>query len=165
MNLTHNVRLPSSKSSFYLNFDDPHGEQYSLMFENMTDFKCYIESLPPELLLPILTHLPDLDSLGSLLRASPAAYRVFDTRSAFVFKTVLSSGNTHTVSVLGLFMPSSRSLLELRDILPSLSQALVYPPAFLVKYPKDKVLTLIVYLCSYPHHRSYTSQFFATYCQ
>ncbi|KAF8862218.1 hypothetical protein BDZ45DRAFT_213936 [Acephala macrosclerotiorum] len=62
----------------------------------MTDPRCCLESLPPELLLPILTHLTDLESLDSFLRASPAAHRIFDTQSAKVFKTVLSSGSTHT---------------------------------------------------------------------
>ncbi|KAE9377719.1 hypothetical protein N431DRAFT_164954 [Stipitochalara longipes BDJ] len=62
----------------------------------MTDPHCYLESLSPELLIPILTRLPDLESLDSLLRASPAAYHVFDTHAATVFEEVLSSGSTHT---------------------------------------------------------------------
>jgi hypothetical protein len=57
---------------------------------------CYIESLPPELLLPILIALPDLESLDSLLRASPAAFRIFDSFGAIVFETILSSGSNYT---------------------------------------------------------------------
>ncbi|PMD26037.1 hypothetical protein NA56DRAFT_745018 [Hyaloscypha hepaticicola] len=56
----------------------------------MTNPHCYLKSLSPELLLPILSHLPDLHSLDSLLRASPALYRVFDSQSGTIFKTVLA---------------------------------------------------------------------------
>lgn len=62
----------------------------------MSDPRSYLESLPPEIFLPILNYLPDLESLDSLLRASPTAYRIFDDKGAAVFKAVLSSGNTHT---------------------------------------------------------------------
>lgn len=61
----------------------------------MTDLECFLETLAPELLLPILNGLTDLESLDNLLRVSPASYCVFSTQSATVFKAVLSSGNTH----------------------------------------------------------------------
>jgi hypothetical protein len=63
---------------------------------------CYIENLSPELLLPILISLPDLESLDSLLRASPAAFRIFDSFGATVFEKVLSSGSnlTYTCSLI-----------------------------------------------------------------
>lgn len=64
----------------------------------MENSRCYIESLPSELLLPVLTYLPDLESLDNFLIVSPAAYRAFETRGLLVFKTVLSSGGTHTYS-------------------------------------------------------------------
>lgn len=66
----------------------------------MASSKCYIESLPVELLSPILTYLPDLESLDNVLRASPAAFRVFDNAdfSATIFETVLSPGTTHKYS-------------------------------------------------------------------
>lgn len=49
------------------------------------------ERLAPELLLHILTHLPDLESLDNLLRASPAASRLFDVYGVEIFEGVLSS--------------------------------------------------------------------------
>jgi len=57
--------------------------------------QCHLESLAPELLFPILTQLPDLESLDSLLRASPAAFRVFNSRAIAIFEAIFSSGVTH----------------------------------------------------------------------
>ncbi|KAH6714211.1 hypothetical protein BKA61DRAFT_57390 [Leptodontidium sp. MPI-SDFR-AT-0119] len=54
------------------------------------------EALAPELIVPILAGLQDLEALDYILRASPAAYRVFNTQSAGILITVLSSGFTHT---------------------------------------------------------------------
>ncbi|KAK7928358.1 hypothetical protein PG985_005356 [Apiospora marii] len=56
----------------------------------------YFERLPPELLLPILSNLSGLEFLDSILRASPAAYRLFDTYGAEIFEPLLSSGETTT---------------------------------------------------------------------
>lgn len=56
----------------------------------------HLELLSPELLSPILCHLPDLESLDSLLRASPASCRLFDVQGSAVLKAVLNSGSTHT---------------------------------------------------------------------
>jgi hypothetical protein len=53
------------------------------------------ENLSPELIFSILTHRPDLESLDSLIRASPVAFRVFNLQAATIFRTVLSSGSTH----------------------------------------------------------------------
>ncbi|OAA72566.1 F-box domain, cyclin-like protein [Cordyceps fumosorosea ARSEF 2679] len=52
------------------------------------------EELPYELLLQILSYLPDLTTLDSLLRASPVAYRLFDdgANAVDVFESVLSDG-------------------------------------------------------------------------
>lgn len=52
------------------------------------------EDLPYELLLHILCNLPDLTTLDALLRASPAAYRLFDQGAcaAEIFECVLSDG-------------------------------------------------------------------------
>jgi hypothetical protein len=65
--------------------------------ETMTTPNCYLENLSPELLFPILAYLPDLESLSSLLRASPGAYRLFNTQpnGPAIFEAVLSSGSTH----------------------------------------------------------------------
>lgn len=54
-----------------------------------------LESLAPELLVNILANLPNLASLDNVIRASPAAYRLFDLRSRELFDAVLSSGMTH----------------------------------------------------------------------
>jgi hypothetical protein len=57
---------------------------------------CGLERLPPEVLLPILTRLPDLDSLDNLLQISPAAAQLFDLRGVEIFEAVLSADtNTH----------------------------------------------------------------------
>lgn len=52
------------------------------------------ETLPYELLLQVLCNLPDLTTLDSVLRASPASYRLFDTDACAVeiFECVLSDG-------------------------------------------------------------------------
>jgi len=57
--------------------------------------QCHLESLAPELLFPILAHLPDLESLDSLLRASPAAFQVFNSRAIAIVEAIFSSGVTH----------------------------------------------------------------------
>ncbi|KAI9729523.1 MAG: hypothetical protein M1818_008496 [Claussenomyces sp. TS43310] len=59
------------------------------------DLECRFETLSPELLIGIATRLPDLESLDNLLRASPAAFRLFDTYGLEIFEAVLSSGLTH----------------------------------------------------------------------
>ncbi|KAL2063591.1 hypothetical protein VTL71DRAFT_5396 [Oculimacula yallundae] len=56
-----------------------------------------LESLPPELLSPILLSL-DLESLNNLLQVSSAASRLFAIRGVELFETILSSesaGNHH----------------------------------------------------------------------
>lgn len=61
-----------------------------------TNPNCHFESLAPELLFPIMTHLPDLESLHDLLRASPAAFRLFGLRGIEIFETILSfDSNIH----------------------------------------------------------------------
>jgi hypothetical protein len=68
----------------------------------------HIEKLAPELLLTILTHLPDLTSLDNILTASPAAYRLFDSTHAIkLFNTILLSGNTHeyTSALIRIIIP------------------------------------------------------------
>ncbi len=53
-----------------------------------------LEALPYELLLQVLCNLPDLTTLDSLLRASPASYRLLDhgTCAVEVFECILSDG-------------------------------------------------------------------------
>lgn len=55
----------------------------------------YLQRLPTELIFPILTYLPDLESLDSLVRASPVVFRLFEAHGAEIFETVLSSGAIH----------------------------------------------------------------------
>ncbi|KAK8044968.1 hypothetical protein PG993_004992 [Apiospora rasikravindrae] len=54
-----------------------------------------LERLPPELLIPILMNLSGLESLDSLLQASPAAFRVFDANGADIFESVFSAAKIH----------------------------------------------------------------------
>jgi len=54
-----------------------------------------IESLAPELLLNIVTRLPDLLSLDLLIRASPSAFRLFDQCAVEITEAILSNGVTH----------------------------------------------------------------------
>jgi len=51
-----------------------------------------LDSLPPEILLPIITSLPNLDSLWNLLRASPQAWRLFEdgSKSVLIAEGILS---------------------------------------------------------------------------
>jgi hypothetical protein len=50
-----------------------------------------IEVLPPEILLPIVTSLPGLDTLWNLLRASPNVWRLFNENALFIVENILSS--------------------------------------------------------------------------
>ncbi|KAK7981395.1 hypothetical protein PG988_003633 [Apiospora saccharicola] len=59
----------------------------------------YFERLPPELLIPILNNLSGLECLDSIMQASPAAYRVFDTHYGEIFEPLLSSGDIHQFTV------------------------------------------------------------------
>ncbi|QPC79575.1 hypothetical protein HYE68_010327 [Fusarium pseudograminearum] len=55
--------------------------------------KTSIEVLPPEILLPIVTSLPGLDTLWDLLRASPNAWRLFNKNALFIVENILSGPN------------------------------------------------------------------------
>lgn len=59
--------------------------------------QCNLLSLPPEILIPIMTHLPDLESLDSLIRAAPTAYRLFNEYGGNIYTQILnkSDGLTH----------------------------------------------------------------------
>ncbi|RSL54264.1 hypothetical protein CEP54_009983 [Fusarium duplospermum] len=52
------------------------------------------ERLPPELLLPIITSLPGLDTLWNLMRASPSAFRVFNSHALTITEGILSGPNS-----------------------------------------------------------------------
>ncbi|KAK7978642.1 hypothetical protein PG988_006132 [Apiospora saccharicola] len=59
----------------------------------MTDSRttrCLFETFPTELLLKIISGLPDLTSLDSVLHASPTVYRIFDEYAVEITETVLS---------------------------------------------------------------------------
>lgn len=83
----------------------------------MSEPKSALENVAPELLTQILSSLSDLESLGSLLRASPASYRLFSIHniSKSIFETILSSGNTHTYTIALIRI----SLLIRSNTLPS----------------------------------------------
>ena len=51
-----------------------------------------LECLAPEILLNIVTRLPDLVSLDSLLGASPASFRLFDNNAVEITEAILSTG-------------------------------------------------------------------------
>jgi hypothetical protein len=50
-----------------------------------------IEALPPEILLPIVTSLPGLDTLWDFLRASPNVWRLFNENALSIIENILSS--------------------------------------------------------------------------
>ncbi|CAJ0547943.1 Ff.00g046970.m01.CDS01 [Fusarium sp. VM40] len=50
-----------------------------------------IEALPPEILLPIVTSLPGLDTLWDLLRASPNVWRLFNENTLSIIERILLS--------------------------------------------------------------------------
>ncbi|KAJ4243318.1 hypothetical protein NW762_014828 [Fusarium torreyae] len=52
-----------------------------------------IEVLPPEILLPIVTSLPGLDTLWDLLRASPNVWRLFNENALYIIENILSGPN------------------------------------------------------------------------
>jgi hypothetical protein len=53
------------------------------------------ETLSPEIHLMIVTKFPDLVSLYSLVRASPAVYRLFNYYAVEITEAVLAAGFTH----------------------------------------------------------------------
>ncbi|KAF2152056.1 hypothetical protein K461DRAFT_161221 [Myriangium duriaei CBS 260.36] len=61
----------------------------------MADFEGLYESLPTEIRLGILDHLSDLETLDSLIRASPADFRVFAICGTQVLDRILDAGFTH----------------------------------------------------------------------
>lgn len=59
------------------------------------------ESLAAELLLDIITRLPDLVTLNSFVRASPAAFRLFEDFGVEITEAILGSGFTcHHIQVI-----------------------------------------------------------------
>jgi hypothetical protein len=59
------------------------------------DAHAQFENLAPELLLMIINHIQDLVSLDSLLRSSPAIYRLFESNAVSITEAVLSFGHIH----------------------------------------------------------------------
>ncbi|KAK8093472.1 hypothetical protein PG997_000157 [Apiospora hydei] len=60
--------------------------------------RCLFECLPTELLLKILSGLPDLTSLDSVLHASPTTYRIFDRYAVDITETILACDDEIVVS-------------------------------------------------------------------
>lgn len=54
-----------------------------------------METLPSDLTLSILKHVPDLSTLYCLVEASPAASRVFELNAAQVIESAFASGHLH----------------------------------------------------------------------
>ncbi|KAF4337296.1 hypothetical protein FBEOM_8809 [Fusarium beomiforme] len=52
-----------------------------------------LETLPPEVLLPIVTSLPGLDNLWDLMRASPHVWRLFNDHAVAIIEGILSGPN------------------------------------------------------------------------
>lgn len=52
-----------------------------------------LELLPPEILLPIITSLPGLDTLWNLLRISPHVWRLFNDHALSIIEGILSGPN------------------------------------------------------------------------
>lgn len=53
-----------------------------------------LQELPTKLVAQILGHVTDLETLDSLIRAWPTAYRVFESRAADITDAVLTSGDS-----------------------------------------------------------------------
>ncbi|KAF2150669.1 hypothetical protein K461DRAFT_295923 [Myriangium duriaei CBS 260.36] len=54
------------------------------------------DALPPEILLNVLYRINDLASLDDILRASPAAWRIFNSYGVDITDRVLNSGRMHS---------------------------------------------------------------------
>ncbi|KAF9768655.1 hypothetical protein IL306_014005 [Fusarium sp. DS 682] len=52
-----------------------------------------LETLPPEVLLPIVTSLPGLDTLWDLMKASPQVWRLFNDHAVTIVEGILSGPN------------------------------------------------------------------------
>ncbi|KAF4439479.1 hypothetical protein F53441_12586 [Fusarium austroafricanum] len=66
-----------------------------------TDYVASLETLPPEILLPIVTALPGLDTLWDLMRASPHVWHLFNDHATTIVNGILSGPNAilpHTVA-------------------------------------------------------------------
>lgn len=69
-----------------------------------------LDNLARELLLLIAFQIPDLVSLDSLIRASPAFYRLFNTNAVEMTEAVLTFGHTHRhIQVIIRIVASIRS--------------------------------------------------------
>ncbi|EEU34055.1 uncharacterized protein NECHADRAFT_85524 [Fusarium vanettenii 77-13-4] len=74
-----------------------------------------IERLPPELLLPLVSSLPGLDTLWNLMRASPNTLRLFNCHANTITEGILSGPNSILPSnvqelVRGVILARSKSL-------------------------------------------------------
>lgn len=78
------------------------------------------DDLPPEVLLPIMMQLWDLEQLGNLTRASPMAYRLFNIRANEIMDPILDAGYTHVnirvlVRTLAILRSGNLSLNSLKE--------------------------------------------------
>lgn len=62
------------------------------------EVRASFESLPLETLLQILSQLPDIESLDSVIRASPYAWRLFEKFGVGITENVLNSHHTHSTT-------------------------------------------------------------------
>ncbi|KAJ4009673.1 hypothetical protein NW766_008794 [Fusarium irregulare] len=64
------------------------------MSENAQNTVASLEVLPPEVLLPIVTSLPGLDTLWNLMTASPNTWRLFSNYALDITEGILSGPNS-----------------------------------------------------------------------
>lgn len=101
-----------------------------------TSVICGFERFPPELLLNVLTRLPDLVALDCLIRASPTAYRVFDEYAVQITEAVLSSPRLtfrHTaiiICIVALIRSSTLPIKNLEDFRRYVTHEAMYQRRF-----------------------------------
>lgn len=94
----------------------------SVDFQNsMTEIRSgnQFEYLATEILLQIISHVPDLVSLDSLIRAPPVAFRVFGNYAVEIMDTVLSSSgltNGHVQAILRIIALIRSSALPIQNL-------------------------------------------------
>ncbi len=92
---------------------------------------CSLENLAPELLLGIVTQLPDLSSLDCLLRASPAVFRLFNEYAVTIIEAILSSGFTHghirvIIRIVALIRSATLPIESLADFQSNVTHESMY---------------------------------------
>jgi len=89
--------VPEATTSYEREKKRVHNDSFCsiMIYLLKAEQESFLEYLALELLLHVLKALPDLGSLDSFLRASPAAFRLFDLCGSEILEAVLSFGVTH----------------------------------------------------------------------